>query len=218
MRLFRTILLCGAASLVASAANADTINFSQFGGLGDTVANTVTGTTGDGVGFTMVGPGDGFTQYVQGDWGDGSNRWEGNFPTGTPVLFDGYTSGPVTITFDNAITSITQLAMEANAYGAYTGTLVAYLGGVQVGTQSYDAVTAYDPGTVPSFNFFLAGGFDEIVLSTTDDFDGLGLGGAGGRGGYAGDVPEPATWAMMLGGLALAGGAMRRRRTSVAFA
>lgn len=31
-------------------------------------------------------------------------------------------------------------------------------------------------------------------------------------------VPEPATWAMMIGGFALAGGAMRRRAAKVAFA
>ena len=31
-------------------------------------------------------------------------------------------------------------------------------------------------------------------------------------------VPEPATWAMMIGGFALAGAAMRRRKASVAFA
>jgi len=31
-------------------------------------------------------------------------------------------------------------------------------------------------------------------------------------------VPEPASWAMMLGGMAAIGGLMRRRRTSVAFA
>jgi opacity protein-like surface antigen len=31
-------------------------------------------------------------------------------------------------------------------------------------------------------------------------------------------VPEPATWAMMIGGFAVAGGAMRRRKTAVSFA
>ncbi|MBN8830607.1 MAG: PEPxxWA-CTERM sorting domain-containing protein [Sphingomonadales bacterium] len=31
-------------------------------------------------------------------------------------------------------------------------------------------------------------------------------------------VPEPATWAMMIGGLALVGAAMRARRASVSFA
>jgi hypothetical protein len=33
-----------------------------------------------------------------------------------------------------------------------------------------------------------------------------------------GGVPEPASWAMMLGGFGLVGGAMRRRRTAVRFA
>ncbi len=33
-----------------------------------------------------------------------------------------------------------------------------------------------------------------------------------------GAVPEPATWAMMIGGFALAGAAMRRRKTAVSFA
>ena len=31
-------------------------------------------------------------------------------------------------------------------------------------------------------------------------------------------VPEPASWAMMIGGLGLVGGAMRRRKTAIAFA
>ena len=40
---------------------------------------------------------------------------------------------------------------------------------------------------------------------------------SGGNGSYSGDlafapVPEPATWAMMIGGFGLVGGAMRRRR------
>jgi len=34
----------------------------------------------------------------------------------------------------------------------------------------------------------------------------------------AGAVPEPATWAMMIGGFAIAGGALRRRKTAVSFA
>lgn len=33
-----------------------------------------------------------------------------------------------------------------------------------------------------------------------------------------GSVPEPATWAMMIGGFALAGAAMRRRKAAVSFA
>jgi hypothetical protein len=37
-------------------------------------------------------------------------------------------------------------------------------------------------------------------------------------GVIGGAVPEPATWAMMIGGLALVGASMRRRRTAVSFA
>jgi len=33
-----------------------------------------------------------------------------------------------------------------------------------------------------------------------------------------GAVPEPATWAMMIAGFGLVGGAMRRRSTKVAYA
>ena len=36
--------------------------------------------------------------------------------------------------------------------------------------------------------------------------------------GPGGAVPEPASWAMMIGGLALVGGVMRRRRTAVQYA
>src|SRR5690606_12312665 len=34
----------------------------------------------------------------------------------------------------------------------------------------------------------------------------------------AGAVPEPAAWAMMIGGFALAGGMMRQRKSAVSFA
>ena len=36
--------------------------------------------------------------------------------------------------------------------------------------------------------------------------------------GAAGAVPEPASWAMMLGGFGLVGGAMRRRKAKISFA
>ncbi len=39
-----------------------------------------------------------------------------------------------------------------------------------------------------------------------------------GNAPFASGVPEPATWAMMLGGFALVGGALRRQRISVSYA
>ncbi len=38
------------------------------------------------------------------------------------------------------------------------------------------------------------------------------------RGGTGRAVPEPATWALMIGGFAFAGASMRRRRATVSFA
>ena len=62
-----------------------------------------------------------------------------------------------------------------------------------------------DLGAITGFRFGTSVGgsqqFDNIVLNDV-----------------AAAVPEPATWAMMLGGFGLIGGAMRRRRASVQFA
>ena len=47
-------------------------------------------------------------------------------------------------------------------------------------------------------------GFDDMIVGDVQQ--------------VTGGVPEPTTWAMMVGGLALAGAAMRRRKVSVSFA
>ena len=76
----------------------------------------------------------------------------------------------------------------------------------------------------PSFGFILGSSFNSNVNSTyrvTLAVDGL----AGGPQSLsvdaqfgAGAVPEPTTWAMMIGGFGLAGLAARRRRATVSFA
>jgi hypothetical protein len=75
---------------------------------------------------------------------------------------------------------------------------------------------------------FVIGGDGKFYLEFHETFDDV-AGAADGRWnsgtltfreiGLAGGVPEPATWAMMLAGFGIVGGAMRRRqRTSVSFA
>lgn len=183
-------------------AMADTINFGQFSG---TVANGSTGVTTGGVSFTITGPGSGF-QVLQQDV-----TWAGNFPNNTPVLFDGYGAGSVEIDFSSSITSISKIAIESNEYGSFVGTLNAYNGSTLLGTSTVNGVSADIPNTAPAFDFSGLG-ITRIVISTTNDGEGFGLGGVGGQGGYVGGVPEPSTWAMMM--LGFAGlGFMGYRRT-----
>jgi len=65
---------------------------------------------------------------------------------------------------------------------------------------------------------------DDVVLRLSQSFGYSVAGGASygddrlGRVTLGGAVPEPATWAMMIGGLALVGASMRRARPRVAFA
>lgn len=58
-----------------------------------------------------------------------------------------------------------------------------------------------------------AGQLNTIVIKGT----GRGNGSYGAQAVFA-PVPEPASWAMMIGGFAFVGGAMRRRKTRVVFA
>lgn len=68
------------------------------------------------------------------------------------------------------------------------------------------------------YNFNITSGF--VTGTNTLDFLVYNTGGPGGlRAELAGNVPEPASWAMMLGGFGLIGGALRsRRRMAVRFA
>jgi len=74
-----------------------------------------------------------------------------------------------------------------------------------------------------SFYFFAADAFSLAGTHTAQNPpDGSGFGNAGPAtltlGDRAGAVPEPATWAMMVGGFGMIGGAIRQRRRHAALA
>ena len=92
-------------------ANADTIDFSQFGPPATTLTSPLNGTTTGGVGVTLTSPNGSFQTFVEAPHvtaGDGT--WEGTFPSGAPLLFDGNGSGAVTLMFATPIQSLTLAA------------------------------------------------------------------------------------------------------------
>jgi hypothetical protein len=205
--LCRSVLLGGTAMLVVTAAaQADTINFTQWGGPGTALSSPLTGFTQDGVGVTLTGPGSGYTIYEQTPTGAHTQpyTWYGVFNNGDSILFDNATPGAVTMTFTKPIASLT-VAAQANLFGLYTQTEQAYNGATLVAT---DSATNTNPGpsTVNFLTVSAASGFTKVLVSVTNDGAGMAL--YGGSGNFA--VPEPASAAVLFGALG-ALGVLRRR-------
>ena len=89
-------------------------------------------------------------------------------------------------------------------------------GNLLASTGTYNAFTAFS-----ATSFFVAGinvlSFSVVDTGQPSALNVSALSGTVELAGPSG-VPEPATWAMMIGGFALAGAAMRRRMTGVSFA
>jgi hypothetical protein len=212
MKRFLAVAAFAAGVAAFTSAHADTINFGQFGPALTPVGNGAPGTTTGGVGFTITGPVNGFEVRIQ-----DTGFWAGTFPSGTPLLYDEGLPGAVTIDFNTPLTSIDQIAVEANQYGPYVATMQIYDGVNLIGTESYSSVSQDAPGDMPSFSFS-GQSFTSLVFSTTDDVQGLGLGGVGGEGGYTGSVPEPSAWIVMLIGFLGLGTMARMGRKAFATA
>ena len=208
------VLSAAAAALIACAgiAKADTINFSQFGVIGTNLTSPLIGTTTGGVNVTLTSPNGSF-EVLQENQTSGAFHWNGEFPNGSPVLFDGVGSGAVTLTFATGITGLT-VSAQANNSGPFTETAMAFSGATLLDTVSAtgDNVLFGAEGSNP---FLTVAGADitSVLVSVTNDQGGFALyGGAG----AVGSVPEPSTWAMMILGFAGVGLMAYRRKSKQA--
>ena len=194
----------GVGMAAVSAASADTLNLGQFGPVGVYLPNVITGKTADGVTYTITGPGgSGFVVAQQPD------SYEGQFPDSAPVLAD-LSSGAITIRFNDVLTSLTSFGIEPDSVGTYSATAKFYIYNTSDlrDTLTYNSYSDFAPGTLPGFNYY-GGQFNIVVLSNSH-------GGLMALGSTV--VPEPATWAMLILGVAMVGFAARRRREGAALA
>lgn len=119
----------------------------------------------------------------------------------------------VTFTFDHAITSF---GLDFGSYGqGFTNKSDIFAFAVTgLGTQ-----TAFSTSGAPTFFGFTSTlGFTSITIDTASTtqrvYDNVTISAPS----DVAAVPEPATWAMFIGGFGLIGGAMRRRKAAVSFA
>lgn len=180
----------------------------------------------DGVYWTSPIQSDGYTATEVND--------EGGPPLGTNYAIDGYGISNGTIHLDswtnNSSDSVWQLTESTGAafslaqfdFGSgYPGdgqtvsllTLTGYLvGGGTVTQQIIPLGQDFSTYLVDtSFTNLLAVTFDASGDSNRAAYDNIHV-------DSAGAVPEPASWAMMVGGFGLMGAAMRRRKTAIRFA
>ena len=215
-----------AASSFASSAQAVVVDWAD---LTSATANSVSGIItheGEEVGVTFEGPvyfanTNGGTNY----WYEGSPKpYTGGIVENAPGTSDIIaisTGGVKTIKFSRRVTDV---------YLA----LISWNGNAGIFDQPFEVISAgcghYGCGTFTSVTTttFTANGELHGIIRFTGEFDQvsftdrnelwhgiqIGIGDVVPQAG----VPEPASWALMIGGFDLAGGVMRRRRANVVFA
>lgn len=158
------------------------------------------------VALTMDGSRDGMAfDPAASDLGQGIARWRGSTTvplyTGTPTVYTQFTL------------SVTDLAGNPLALtGPGAVLLPAALGGVLDVGGPFKANWQFDASWTAGSGYGAAGPFYDAIASKIPGYGEVSS--IGGAFYYTPPVPEPATLLLMLGGLAVGGGALQRRRTA----
>jgi hypothetical protein len=175
--------------------------------LEDNALNTP-GVTATGPGICITGPTSPCFTSIIDSVGNGGNQFAGHslWASGSITLtFSGTLPVAAGLVWTDGVNNITFQAFDQN--GVSLGQLV--------GTHA-DGNFSSGTGEDRFYGATNAGGISRLVIS---DPGGIEIDHV--QYGYQrlnGSVPEPASWAMMIGGLAVVGMAMRRRKVAVSFA
>ena len=151
-----------------------------------------------------------------------SSQWAPAYEGSHSLDINGYENGRISQAFatDLGVTYWVNFAFTRNAAGAADPATADVI--VSVGNQTFNVSVPNDPnrfGTsgnflweTASFSFVGTGNLETLTLASTGDnsaggvfFDAVSVA-----------VPEPATWALMIGGFGIAGASLRARRRATA--
>ena len=206
MKLSMALAACAAALACASAASATTIDFTAV------APGTPVTTQYSGLTFSLMGgPDDAGAPTTGYAWYDTTTSSLANsHNTGTvPGGSSGYdTANILNIAFSHGVGD---LSFTFNNYGAAGTTYTAYGPGDVV-------ISSGDLSNVESFDTVNVAGSGITDLQINNNTGGADYIFGVGELTYTGAVPEPATWAMLILGVAMIGFATRRQREGAALA
>jgi hypothetical protein len=155
------------------------------------------------------------------DWTVGSQSGSGNYKqvklySSPMTITDTMTGGPgamLMVTLGQLVNIYlhTEASPQTGSLGSLPASAAADFGHT-LRWGGVTSITGFDDG---GNEVALPTGFSLSLLSDTTGFDYMN---AAGPNPFTAAVPEPASWALMIGGFALAGGALRRRKAQVRLA